>query len=313
MREVLGVAEEGLEELRGVGAGHGLVVGLVVFGLGVFDKAQPIPIGHQPFHEVVGFFVVGGRELRGVGRIEIGQVGLGLRQEIVDVLAGCLALLAVVENEGVDAGHVLAQPLLEFLRGVLALAVAGRRREMPEAALAGHASLAQSEQGDVFLEARELVDVGPDRVNQTVDALGEEDALEVVPDEGARLRVVGEQRFNILVTEPDVVVLDDRPGRMMAVAQPVVGQDLQALGLVHVGHDSRTREGVGRGFHPLRSVFPYPVDQLLLRADVVGDVFRPLFRRRLFGSRLGLGLERLEVQVKSGVRFEEERQPFTVG
>ena len=153
----LAVAEEGLEELCGVGAGHGLVVGLVVLGLGVLDKGQPLPIGHQPFHEVVGFFVVGGRELRGVGRIEIGQVGLGLRQEIVDVLAGRLALLAVVENEGVDAGHVLAQPLLEFLRGVLALAVAGRRREMPEAALAGHAGLAQGEEGDVFLEARELV------------------------------------------------------------------------------------------------------------------------------------------------------------
>ena len=310
---MLGVSEEGLEELRGVGAGHGLVVGLVVLGLGVLDEGQPLPIGHQPFHEVVGFLVVGGRKLRGVGRIEIGQVGLGLRQEVVDVLAGCLALLAVVENEGVDAGHVLAQPLLEFLRGVLALAVAGRRREMPEAALAGHAGLAQGEESDVFLETREFVDVRPDRVDQAVDALGEEDALEVVPDEGSGLRVVREQRLQVLIGETHLVVLDDRPGRVVAVAQPVVGQDPQALGLVHVGHDRRAGKRVDDGFHAVRGVLPNPIHQLLLRADVVGDVLGPLFRRRLLGSRLGLGLERFEVQVKGGVRFEEERQPFTVG
>ena len=310
---MLGVSEEGLEELRGVGAGHGLMVGLVVLGLGVLDEGQPLPIGHQPFHEVVGFFVVGGRKLRGVRRIEIGEVGLGLRQEIVDVLAGCLALLAVVENEGVDAGHVLAQPLLEFLRGVLALAVAGRRREMPEAALAGHAGLAQGEESDVFLETREFVDVRPDRVDQAVDALGEEDALEVVPDEGSGLRVVREQRLQVLIGETHLVVLDDRPGRVVAVAQPVVGQDPQALGLVHVGHDSRAGKRVDDGFHAVRGVLPNPIHQLLLRADVVGDVLGPLFRRRLLGSRLGLGLERFEVQVKGGVRFEEERQPVTVG
>ncbi|WP_347243418.1 hypothetical protein, partial [Thermogutta sp.] len=85
-------------------------------------------------------------------------------------------------------------------------------------------------------------------------------------------------------------------------------QDPHALGLVHVGHDRRTGKRVDDGLHAVRGALPNPIHQLLLRADIVGDGFRPLFRRRLLGSRLGLGLERLEVQVQGGVRFEEERQ-----
>ena len=46
-----------------------------------------------------------------------------------------------------------------------------------------------------------------------------------------------------------------------------------------------------------RWLFPNPIHQLLLRADVAGDVFGPLFRGRLLGSRLGLALEHLEAQM----------------
>ena len=283
-------------------------------GLGVLDELQSLPVGHQPFHEVVGLLVVGGRELRGVGRIEVGQIRLHLRQELVHVLPAGLALLAVVEDQRVDAGHVLAEPFPELLRRVLALAVPGGRGEVPETALAGHAGLAQGEEGDVLLVTLELVDVGADGVDQPVDALGEEDALEVVPDEGARLGVVGEQHLQVVVGEADVAVLDDGPGGVVAVAQPVVGQDLQALGLVHVGHHARAREGIDDRLHVLRRVLPDPVDQLLLRPDVVGDVLRPLVRRQFLGDELpGPGFEGLEVQVQGGVRLQEERQPFAVG
>jgi hypothetical protein len=61
-------------------------------------------------------------------------------------------------------------------------------------------------------------------------------------------------------------------------------------------------------------VFPDPIDQLLLRSDVVGDVFRPLVRRQLLGDELpGPGFEGLEVQIQGGVGFQQERQPVTVG
>ena len=79
MRDVLGVAEKGLEELAGVGLGDGLVVSFVIFDLGVGLDFEPFPIGHEPLHEVVGPLVVGGRELGGVGRIEVGQIRLGFR------------------------------------------------------------------------------------------------------------------------------------------------------------------------------------------------------------------------------------------
>jgi len=198
-------------------------------GLGVLDELQSLPVDHQPFHEVVGLLVVGDRELGGVGRIEVGEIRLHLRQELVHVLPAGLALLAVVEDQRVNAGRVPAEPLPELVRCVLALAVPGGRGEVPETALAGHAGLAQGEEGNFLLIAPELVDVGADGVNQPVDALGEEDAPEVVPDEGARLEVVGEQHLRVVAGESDVSVLDDGPGSVVAVAQPVVGQDPQAL------------------------------------------------------------------------------------
>jgi len=81
------------------------------------------------------------------------------------ISTGLLSTHGCRKQTGVDAGHLLAQPLLDFLRGLLALAVAavaGRRREMPQAALAGHAGLAKGEESHVFLETREFVDVRPD-------------------------------------------------------------------------------------------------------------------------------------------------------
>jgi len=67
---------------------------------------------------------------------------------------------------------------------------------------------------------------------------------------------------------------DMRPqaGRMMAIVKPVIGQEPQALGLVRVDHVRRVGKGVDDSTHPVRGMFPYTVDQLLLRADVIGDV-----------------------------------------
>jgi len=57
----------------------------------------------------------------------------------------------------------------------------------------------------------------------------------------------------------------------------------------------------------------YPVNQLLCRADVVGNAFWPLFQGWLLGSRPALSLKRLKVEVQGDVDLQEERQPVTVG
>lgn len=227
---------------------------------------------------MISLFVVCSQKFRGVGRIEIGEIDLDLGQDLVDILTESLAFLAVVEDQGVDAGHVLAEAVLELLGGVFAFAVTDRRREVTEAALARHTGLAQGEQSQVFLEAREPVGIGPDCIDQTVDTLGEKDALEVVADEAPGLGVVGQQCLQILITEADAVVFDDRPGGVMAVMETVIGKNPQAFGLEHVSHDSRPGKGVNHRGHSVRGVLPNPIDQLLLRADVIGDVFGPFLR-----------------------------------
>jgi hypothetical protein len=157
---------------------------------------------------------------------------------------------------------------------------------MAEPALAAHAGLAQGEQGDVLFETRQLVAVGAQGVDQGMDALGEKDTLKVVLHEGLGLGVDGQERFDLLVGNARPIIFDDRPSSMVAIMQPVVGDHLQPLCLVHVGHHGRTRKGVDNGADALGGVLPDPVDQLLLAADVVGDVLGALFWRRLLPSLL---------------------------
>jgi len=73
-----------------------------------------------------------------------------------------------------------------------------------------------------------------------VDALGEKYPFEIVADKGTRFGVVCQERFQFLVGETDIAVFNDGPSRVITVTKPVVGQDPQSLGLVHIGHDSRT-------------------------------------------------------------------------
>lgn len=56
---------------------------------------------------------------------------------------------------------------------------------------------------------------------------------------------------------------------------------------------------------------PLPESLIVLGGRYVALETAQMFSR--LGSRLGRGLERLEVQVKPGIRFEEERQPVPVG
>lgn len=75
-------------------------------------------------------------------------------------------------------------------------------------------------------------------VDQTVDALGEKYPFEIVADKGTRLGVVCQEGIQILVGETDIAVFNDGPSRVITVMKPVIGQDPQALGLIHIGHDS---------------------------------------------------------------------------
>jgi len=111
---------------------------------------------------------------------------------------------------------------------------------MTESAFARHAGLAQSEEGDILLESGQFIYIGPDGVDQSVDTLGEKYSFEVVPDKGTRLGVAGQERFQFLVAETDIMVFNDGPSRVISVPKSVVGQYPQPLGFIHVGHDSGT-------------------------------------------------------------------------
>jgi hypothetical protein len=58
-------------------------------------------------------------------------------------------------------------------------------------------------------------------------------------------------------------------------------------------------------------VLPNPIDQLLLRFGVIGDVFGPFLRRLFLQDIASLGFERLEIYIKRGVGFQQERQLVT--
>ena len=95
------------------------------------------------------------------------------------------------------------------------------------------------------------------------------DALKWFYDELGLLRKALEEHFQVSIRKTGALVLDDGPGRMMTVMEPVVGNDTHAFGLEHVCHDGRTREYIHRGLHLLRGVPPYPIHQFLLRAYVL--------------------------------------------
>jgi len=48
------------------------------------------------------------------------------------------------------------------------------------------------------------------------------------------MNAVGQERVDFLVGQGGRVVLDDGPGDVVTVGQPVTGMDAQAVGLVHV-------------------------------------------------------------------------------
>ncbi len=278
--DVFRVREKRLEEPLRVALGHRLVVGLVILDLRVGLEREPLPVSHQPFDEVVGLLVVGRGKLGGVGGIEINEVGLDPGEQRPHFLAESLARLAAVEHQRVDPLDVPPHPLPELVGIVLPAPETRRGREMPEAPLAAHAGLAQREQRDVLLVPLEPLAVAPDRVDDAMHPLGEEDPAEVVPHERPRLRVVRQERVDLLAADARLRVLDQCPRRVVAVVEPVVGRYLKPLALEHVGHDRRSRERVQDRLHIVRRVLPDPVHQLLLRADVVRDVPGPLVRRK---------------------------------
>ncbi len=111
--------------------------------------------------------------------------------------------------------------------------------------------------------------------------------------------------------DANAAVLDDGPGGVVGVVQPVVGDDAQALGLVHIRDDRRAAERVKHARDSLRRVLPDPVNELLLRAYVVGDVFRTLIRRQFLGDKLRALGDKV-FQVAGSIRLQQERQPIKV-
>ncbi len=72
----------------------------------------------------------------------------------------------------------------------------------------------------------------------------------------------------------NIVVFDNRAGKVKTVMQPIVGEDLQSLGLIHIANNSAAGEGIEDAFHPVGGLRPDPVGKFLFGADVIGDVGR---------------------------------------
>ena len=135
-------------------------------------------------------------------------------------------------------------------------------------------------------------------MNARLEELPPEGCLDEVASLGVRLQ----ECLDLFRAQVNIVVLDNRAGKVKTVMQPIVGKDLQALSFIHVGDHSAAREGVDDAFHLVRSLHPDPVGQLLLGADVVGDIGRQVSRgvdgiivrrERLCPMQLSFGLKQV--------------------
>ncbi len=162
---------------------------------------------------------------------------------------------------------------------------------MAEAALGGDAGLAEREERDVFLVAGELVGVRAHDVDQLVNARLEVEPAELLAHEVLRVAVICQQAFDFLIGQRDRIVFHDSAGDVEAVAQPIHRLHRQAFRFVHVADHRGAGEGVHRQLRPIGRGLPDPIHQLLLGADVVGDVLGPLISFGLGGEILILRSE----------------------
>ena len=75
-----------------------------------------------------------------------------------------------------------------------------------------------------------------------------------------------------------IVVVDDSAGNVITVTQTVVSNNLQSLGLIHISDHGAAGEGVHHRTDSVRGLRSDPVGQLMLGADVGGDVRRQAAR-----------------------------------
>ena len=193
------VAEKLLKEVRSVTLGDRHLTGFVAFYLGVRLDGQTVPIGHQPFDKVIEFFIIYGRKLGGIRRIKVSEISLHLWKYLVDIPAIGFVLFAVIEYQGVDPLDIRFQAFFEFIRRVLKLHFLRVNSGTQEVAkpCAAHAGFAKSKQRNVLFVSRQVVAIGPKRVDECVDTFGEEDAFEIVLNKGLGFGIVRQQLFDL--------------------------------------------------------------------------------------------------------------------
>ena len=309
-----GIAEKLLKEVGGVTLGDSHMAGFVVFDLGIRLDGQTVPIGHQPFDKVIGFFVIGGRKLGGIRRVKVSEVSLHLGKDLVNIPAIGFVLLAVIEYQGVDPLDIRFQAFFEFFRRVLPFPVIGGRREVAKPAFAAHAGFTKSKQRDVLFVSGQVVAIGPQRVDECVDTFGKENPFEIVLNKGLGFGIVRQQLFDLCLGQPRRTVFDNGSGCVVTVAKTVIGKNSQPFGFVHVSNNGRAGKGIQNGGNSVRGVTPDPVDQFLFAADVVGDVLGAFLRGLLFRSLLFgcIGPELVGIDSERRICLKEERQPFQV-
>ncbi len=275
-----GVAEELLKEVGGVALGDRHMAGFVVFDLGICLNGQAVPIGHQPFDKVIGFFVIGGRKLGRIRRIKVSEVSLHLGKDLVNISAIGFVLLAVVKYQGVDPLDIRFQAFLNS-SGCLTLAVSVEDEKW-RSAFATHAGLPRQTARYLFISGQ-IVAIGSQRVDERVNAFGKEDPFKIVLNKGFGFGVVRQQLFDLCLGQPRRTVFNNGSGCMVTVAKTVIGKNSQPW-ICTCSNNGRAGKGIQNGGNSVRGVTPDPVDQFLFAADVVGDVLGAFLRGLLFRS-----------------------------
>ena len=156
---------------------------------------------------------------------------------------------------------------------------------------AAHAGFAKSKQRNVLFVSRQIVAIGPHRVDECVDTFGKEDPFKIVLNKGLGFGIVRQQLFDLSLGQFCRTVFDNCSGCVVTVAKTVIGKNSQTFGFVHVSNNGRAGKGIQNRGNSIRGITPYPVDQFLFAADVIGDVLGAflwglLFRSLPFSQRL---------------------------
>lgn len=106
-------------------------------------------------------------------------------------------------------------------------------------------------------------------------------------------------------------LLRDRPQRSSSISAGHRSGRQTLIFVIHIGYDRRTGKRIEDEFYAIRRVILYPIDQFLLRAHVVGYLFRALVFQQFLDDKLRL-LGEHKLQIARSICRQKKGQPVNV-